>query len=536
MLVPFGDYVAVSKKIWSARERKRLQTLGRSLLPEGFGLIIRTVASGKDAKTLHADMSLLVQKWERIKVKLESKPSPPKPLHQDVSMVSSVIRDLFTDDYERILIDDQRLFRSVQTYIRAVAPDMLPAVERHDGRSPVFGAVGIEGAIVEAFSSRVDLPSGGYLIIEHTEAMHVIDVNSGRSTGESQEENSLKVDLEAASAIAHQLRLRDLGGIIVVDFIDLREDRNRSKVVNRMKQEFRKDRAVTKVLPMSDFGLIQITRQRLRPSITTDEAAREAELATVSDERAVSSSKATQARRPSVELLVSRLDRDLASLRKSGNRGHVKLRVHPFFAAYLTKGFPNKLSRLWLKHRFKVEIEEDESQSAITYDLIAQTRPANERRRQSTDPAEKTPDKRASAPSPDASPSRRPSDKGRGSSNRSGRNRSGRAKSSNRHAGGNRSGGKQPGQTQSGGTRSGSKHPGAGQSGAEQPKAKRAGTGQARGKQSGRSRSGSGRSGQGDSGRNNAGRHKSGRNQSRRSGGNQNDGSQRNRPQDEPKA
>jgi len=131
VLVPYGDYVAVSKKIWSARERKRLQALGRSLLPEGFGLIIRTVADGKDAKTLHTDMSLLVQKWERINAKLESKPTPPKLLHQDVSMVSSVIRDLFTDDYDRILIDDPRLFKSVQTYIRAVAPSMLPTIHQH---------------------------------------------------------------------------------------------------------------------------------------------------------------------------------------------------------------------------------------------------------------------------------------------------------------------------------------------------------------------------------------------------------------------
>ena len=260
VLVPFGDYVAVSKKIWSTRERKRLQALGRSLLPDGFGLIIRTVAAGKDAKTLHTDMSLLVDKWTKIQKKLEGNPSPPKLLHQDVSMVSSVIRDLFTDDYDRILIDDPRLFKSVQTYIRAVAPGMLNAVQQHESDKPVFEAVGADKAIAEAFSQRVDLASGGYIIIEHTEAMHVIDVNSGRAgKGESQEDNSLKVDLEAASVIAQQLRLRDLGGIIVVDFIDLREDKNRNKVVNRLKKEFRKDRAVTKVLPMSDFGLIQIT-------------------------------------------------------------------------------------------------------------------------------------------------------------------------------------------------------------------------------------------------------------------------------------
>ncbi len=373
VLVPFGDYVAVSKKIWSARERKRLQTVGRSLLPDGFGLIIRTVASGKDAKTLHTDMSLLVKKWDRILEKLGPKPSPPKSLHQDVSMVSSVIRDLFTDDYDRILIDDQRLFKSVQTYVRAVAPSMLPAIHRHDSDQPVYEAVGVDAALAEAFSSRVELQSGGYIIIEHTEAMHVIDVNSGRAgKGETQEENSLKVDLEAATKLAHQLRLRDLGGIIVVDFIDLRDEKNRNKVVNRLKQEFRKDRAVTKVLPMSDFGLIQITRQRLRPSITTDEAAREAEQALASEVRS-GRAVSTQPTVETVDTVLKTLDKELAALRESGARGPVRLTVHPFFAAYLKKGIPNRVNRLRLKHRTKITLEENEAQDPTVYSLNALT-------------------------------------------------------------------------------------------------------------------------------------------------------------------
>ncbi|MFC2085737.1 Rne/Rng family ribonuclease [Bacteroidota bacterium] len=373
VLVPFGDYVAVSKKIWSARERKRLQAVGRSLLPDGFGLIIRTVAAEKDAKTLHTDLSLLVKKWERIIEKLESNPAPPKLLHQDVSMVSSIIRDLFTDDYDRILIDDQRLYKSVQTYIKAIAPSMLPAIQYHDSKQPVFEAVGVDAAIAEAFTTRVELPTGGYLIIEHTEAMHVIDVNSGRAgKGQTQEENSLKVDLEAASAIAHQLRIRDLGGIIVVDFIDLRDDKNRNKVVNRLKQEFRKDRAVTKVLPMSDFGLIQITRQRLRPSITTDEAAREeAEQLSESDVRATRKNS-MQPAVSSVEDVLKRLEQDLAALRNNGEKGHVTLTVHPFFAAFLKKGIPNKLNRLRLRYRIMLALEESEYQIPTEFSLVAQ--------------------------------------------------------------------------------------------------------------------------------------------------------------------
>ena len=269
VLIPFGDYVAVSKKIESYKERKRLRTLARSLLPEGFGLIIRTVAEGRNAKALDTDLSLLVEKWRAIEEKLQGSPKAPLLLHEDVNMVSSIMRDIFTDDYDRVLIDDERLHRNIKSYIHAVAPQMAENVKLHKGNRPIFEAAGIAKNVAEAFEERVELPSGGYLFIEQTEAMHVIDVNSGRSgRGMSQEDSSVKCNLEAARVIAHQLRLRDLGGIIVIDFIDLRSRKNRKKIYDELVKEFKKDRAVTKVLPMSDFGVVQITRQRLRPSFT----------------------------------------------------------------------------------------------------------------------------------------------------------------------------------------------------------------------------------------------------------------------------
>ena len=270
VLVPLANYVAVSKKIVSYKERRRLRTLAKSLVPEGFGVIVRTVASGKNAKALDTDLRLLVEKWRRIEEKLQGSPKPPVLVHEDVNMASSIIRDLFSDDYDRILIDDGRLYRKTKGYVQAVAPHMAPAVQLHQSKQPIFEATRIKDDVTQAFESRVDLPSGGYLFIERTEAMHVVDVNSGRAgRGMRQEDSSLKVDLEAARVIARQIRLRDLGGIIVVDFIDLRDEKNRRKVYDELKKEFRRDRAVTKLLPMSDFGLIQITRQRLRPSITT---------------------------------------------------------------------------------------------------------------------------------------------------------------------------------------------------------------------------------------------------------------------------
>jgi ribonuclease G len=270
VLVPAADYVAVSKKIESAKERRRLRTLAQSLKPDNCGVIVRTVAEGRDAKSLDTDLRLLIDKWRQIEARLDGgRAKAPVLLYEDVNMVSSIIRDLFSEDFDRILVDDPKVFKNVQAYVQAVAPDMADKVELHRGSTPAFRAAGIDKQVEEAFSRRVNLKSGGYLFIETTEAMHVVDVNSGRAgRGKSQKENMIAVNVEAAREVAKQLRLRDLGGIIVVDFIDLRLESDRRKVTNVLTEAFAKDRAVTKLLPMSDFGLVQITRQRLRPSIT----------------------------------------------------------------------------------------------------------------------------------------------------------------------------------------------------------------------------------------------------------------------------
>ncbi|HHP7239624.1 Rne/Rng family ribonuclease [Longibacter sp.] len=270
VLVPLQRYVAVSRKITEEKERRRLKALASSLVPEGFGVIVRTVAEGRDAKSLDKDLKLLMERWRRAEEKLPSVDAPAL-VHEDVDMASSIIRDQFSDDYDRILVDHKPLFHSIRSYVRAVAPKMVDRVELHDeNNDPVFEAADIQRGADRAFKDRVELPSGGYLFIERTEAMHVIDVNSGRSgRGKSQSQNSLDVNLEAARVIVRQIRLRDLGGIIVVDFIDLRDEKDRKKVYDEIKKGFKDDRAVTKVLPMSDFGLVEITRQRLRPSLTT---------------------------------------------------------------------------------------------------------------------------------------------------------------------------------------------------------------------------------------------------------------------------
>jgi len=404
VLVPLADYVAVSKKIASYKERRRLRTLAKSLLPEGFGVIVRTVAEGRNAKALDTDLRLLLDKWHKIEAKLAGKPKPPLVVHEDVNMVSSVIRDLFSDDYDRILIDDPRLYRNIKGYIQAIAPQMAPAVRLHKGRKPIFEATGIARDVAEAFESHVNLPSGGYLFIEHTEAMHVVDVNSGRAgKGLTQEQNSLKVNLEAARVIARQVRLRDLGGIIVVDFIDMRSERNRKKVFDELKSAFRRDRAVSKILPMSDFGLIQITRQRLRPSITTTATGsngaaagsgaevKKKEAAPVVEtnstvarrEKPVKDKPAGKESRPAArretpkrtpplapEDMVDEIEKRIQAYKKQKGQGPLRLRVHPFTAAYLQRGLLNCLGRWRMKFHVRVRIEPDPALEPMRFRLF----------------------------------------------------------------------------------------------------------------------------------------------------------------------
>ncbi len=356
VLVPRANYVAVSKKITSHKERKRLRTLARSLVPEGFGVIVRTVAEGKDARTLDTDLQLLLEKWRKIEKRLREKAEVPSVIYRDVNLVSSVIRDLFTEDYDRILIDNPRLYRNIRGYVQAVAPHMVPNVQLYQGKKPIFEAAGIAKDVAEAFSRRVSLPSGGYLIIEHTEAMHVIDVNSGRSgKNKSQEETALHVNLEAAREIARQIRLRDLGGIIVIDFIDMRDTENRRKVYLELKRAFQRDRAVSKILPMSDFGLIQITRQRLRPSVTTQlEVPEDLETEEVLHPREIK----------------EKMEHWLKLYHEDTGKERVILRIHPLLSVYLRRGFPSALMKWRVKPGVRVKVEEVESMNPLEYQFV----------------------------------------------------------------------------------------------------------------------------------------------------------------------
>lgn len=267
VLLPFDNKIGVSKKIYDFKERRRLRHLARGIIPKNFGLIIRTVARNQSEEALKEDLSALVKTWEQIESTAKSE-TPPALVYQDLSTTSSVIRDLFTPDISKVFIDSKKLYKQIKNYVQVVQPGLADKIEQFRSSNSIFDSFKIEEQVKTLMGRKVPLPSGGYLIIEHTEAMVVIDVNSGRyAKSKEQELNSLKTDLESSREIARQLRLRDIGGIIVVDFIDLEDEKNRKKIYDELKKEFRKDRAKVSVLPMSDFGLVQITRQRIRQNI-----------------------------------------------------------------------------------------------------------------------------------------------------------------------------------------------------------------------------------------------------------------------------
>ena len=317
VLVPLQNYVAVSRKITDDKERRRLKALASSLVPDNYGVIVRTVAEDRDAKSLDKDLKLLKERWRRVENRLQEKPDPPALVHEDVDMASSIIRDQFSEEYDRILVDHEALHHSIRSYVKAVAPKMVDRIDLHTGGEPVFEAAGIQQGADRAFKDRVELPSGGYLFIEQTEAMHVVDVNSGRSgKGKSQSQTSLDVNLEAARVIARQIRLRDLGGIIVVDFIDLRGDKDKKKVYDELKKGFSEDRAVTKVLPMSDFGLVEITRQRLRPSITTTFSSSDGEASEDEDDESTDELRRAERKIQRLQKKVEAREREMKRLRE----------------------------------------------------------------------------------------------------------------------------------------------------------------------------------------------------------------------------
>ena len=348
VLVPFEPGIGISRKVYSVRERGRLRRIVRSLKPRELGVIIRTVAENKEESALREDLEQLLAQWREIEKKVREE-KPPILVFQDSTLTGSVMRDLFTPDVSRIVIDSKKMHKEVLDYVEWASPNLTGTVEMYRGSRPIFDAFNIESQIESSLMRKIPLPSGGYLFLEHTEAMVVIDVNSGRYAARREQElNSLKTNLESAREIARQLRLRDIGGIIVIDFIDMSEERNRKKVYDEMKKEFRKDRAKSSILPLTEFGLMQITRQRIRQSIVHS----------LSETCPVCAGTGMLVSRTTI---IKQIERWLERFRAESGERKLLLRVHATLGEMLKRGLMSPLRSMQLKFLLRIQLEEDDT-------------------------------------------------------------------------------------------------------------------------------------------------------------------------------
>jgi len=361
VLTPFNDVVAISRKIHSSDERKRLQRIVESIKPKNFGVIVRTAAEGKSTAELHTDIMELDAMWKSIQTNLKGAKAPQIILSEQ-DKTTSILRDLLSESFQRIVVNDKKLLGETKDYVARIAPEQEEIVSFHSAGQHIFDTFGVTKQMKASFGKTVNMNSGSYLIIEHTEALHVIDVNSGtRSADSGQEQNALATNLEAAEEIARQMRLRDLGGIIIIDFIDMKLPEHKKQLHEAMEQLMAHDRARHTILPISKFGLMQITRQRLRPELN------------ISTAEVCPTCNGTGKIGPSI-LLADDIEKDFKYLINQGHR-QLALHVHPIMEAYLTKGSLLKPSivRKWYKqYKVKVKIVVD-SNSPLTqyhfYDL-----------------------------------------------------------------------------------------------------------------------------------------------------------------------
>ncbi|MBP6260360.1 MAG: Rne/Rng family ribonuclease [Paludibacter sp.] len=326
VLMPFADKVSVSQKIKTEEERVRLKQLIQSIKPKGFGVIVRTVAEEKKVAELDNELKILVKRWEEAIAKVQQSKGVSLIL-EELGRTVGIIRDLFSPSFKHIHVNDAAVFTEVRDYVELIAPERKEIVKLYKDEAPIYDSFGISKQIKSAFGKTVSFKSGAYLIIEHTEALHVIDVNSGNRSkaGNGQEANALDVNLAAADEIARQLRLRDMGGIIVVDFIDMHETENRQKLFERMRDMMSNDRAKHNILPLSKFGLMQMTRQRVRPVTHID------------IEETCPTCFGTGHTKPSI-LFTDQLENKIDFLVTKLNIKDFTLHLHPYVDAYISKG------------------------------------------------------------------------------------------------------------------------------------------------------------------------------------------------------
>lgn len=341
---PFTKHISISKKINNSEERQRLHRLIESIKPKNFGVIVRTSARDKKVSELHKDLSDLIEKWRLIQEEVKSA-VPPEKVFSEINKTSSLLRDLLNKSFNKIHINDKFLANDLKTYIHKIEPGKEKMVNYHNSKKTIYDQYGVTKQIKSLFGKTVTMPSGAYLVIESTEAMHVIDVNSGHKAGTNsdQESQALMVNLESASEIARQLRLRDIGGLIIIDFIDMRSPDNKKVLYKRMKESMESDRSKHTILPLSRFGLMQITRQRDKPALT------------IITKEQCPSCQGTGKIRSSI-LLIDDIADDFSYLTSEMNMKGLKLFVHPFIESYLKKGIFSTQFKWWRKNKSWLKI------------------------------------------------------------------------------------------------------------------------------------------------------------------------------------
>ena len=363
VLMPFNDKVSVSSKIRSAEERARLKQLVQSILPKNFGVIVRTVAQGKRVAELDAEMKVLVKRWNDAITKVQKSQKLPQLVFEETGRAVAMMRDLFNPTYENIYVNDEEICTAVRHYVSQIAPEKAGIVKLYTGKLPIFDNFDVTKQLKSGFGKTVNYKHGAYLIIEHTEAMHVIDVNSGNRTKKEngQQQNALETNLGAADEIARQLRLRDMGGIIVVDFIDMNLAEDRQMLYERMCEKMKNDRARHNILPLSKFGLMQITRQRVRPAV--DVNVEETCPACFGTGKIKSSILFTDQLEHKIDYLVNKI-----GIRR------FSLHVHPYVAAYINQGMISLKRRWQMKYGLGVRIIPSQKLAMLQYEFYDSNR------------------------------------------------------------------------------------------------------------------------------------------------------------------
>jgi ribonuclease G len=346
VLIPGDNYIRVSKRISDWNEKKRLRSMLRELRPDGFGLIVRTEGEHRSEADFRTDIKRLLKFWAQLK-KRADKLEPPALIHKEMGMVTSIIRDLYTDDVDSLVVDNRPVYREIMGFVREVAPVLKGRVKFYRDRTPIFDRYKIEPEIEKMMERRIWIKKGSYLIIDQTEAMVTIDINTGRFVGKTDQESTiLRTNLEAAREVARQIRLRDMGGLIIVDFIDMYSRENRRKLYDEFCRHFRSDRAKRAISPVSDFGLIEMTRERVRPSL----------MAALTD---TCQSCNGLGRVLSRQTMGTKVERWFQRAKARGTGRKFNLIVNPELATFLTNGDGNRVVQMAREFKFHINLVRD---------------------------------------------------------------------------------------------------------------------------------------------------------------------------------